>query len=72
MLPRMAAPVRIGTCSFADEALVKSWYPRGLPPSERLGFYAEHFSTVEIDSTFYRVPDERWCRAGPTGRRRGS
>lgn len=23
----MAAPVRIGTCSFADEALVKHWCP---------------------------------------------
>jgi uncharacterized protein YecE (DUF72 family) len=67
----MAAPVRIGTCSFADEALVKSWYPRGLPPSERLGFYAEHFSTVEIDSTFYRVPDapmvQRWADRTPEG-----
>jgi uncharacterized protein YecE (DUF72 family) len=67
----MAAPVRIGTCSFADDALVKSWYPRGLPPSERLGFYAEHFSTVEIDSTFYRVPDasmvQRWSDRTPAG-----
>ena len=54
----MTAPVRIGTCSFADEALVKHWYPRGLPPKERLAWYAEHYSTVEVDSTFYRVPDE--------------
>ena len=36
-------------------------------------WYAERFSTVEVDSTFYRVPSEsRWCRAGPTGRRPGS
>ena len=67
----MGAPVRIGTCSFADDALVKWWYPRGLPPSERLGFYAERFSTVEIDSTFYRVPDaamvQRWADRTPEG-----
>ena len=55
----MAAPVRIGTCSFADEALATYWYPPGLPPRERLGWYAEHFSTVEIDSTYYRVPDTK-------------
>ena len=59
----MAAPVRIGTCSFADDALVKYWYPRGLPATDRLGYYAERFSTVEIDSTFYRVPDASIVRA---------
>ena len=67
----MGAPVRIGTCSWADDALVKHWYPRGLPPKERLGWYAEHFSTVEVDSTFYRVPDEamvqNWADRTPDG-----
>ena len=48
--------VRIGTCSFADQALVKDWYPRGLAPKERLRYYAERFDTVEIDSTYYRLP----------------
>jgi uncharacterized protein YecE (DUF72 family) len=50
--------VRVGTCSFADEALTKWWYPKGLPARERLPFYAEHFDTVEIDSTYYRLPEE--------------
>ncbi len=67
----MAAPVRIGTCSWADDALVRHWYPRGLPPKERLAWYAEHFSTVEVDSTFYRVPDEamvqNWADRTPEG-----
>jgi uncharacterized protein YecE (DUF72 family) len=54
----VAARVRIGTCSFADEALVKTWYPKGVRTGEeRLRYYAEHFDTVEIDSTFYRLPD---------------
>ena len=52
----MAAPVRIGTCSWADDALSKHWYPPGTPPKERLPYYAERFSTVEVDSTYYRVP----------------
>jgi uncharacterized protein YecE (DUF72 family) len=53
----VTATVRIGTCSFADEALTKWWYPKGLPAKERLAYYAERFDTVEIDSTYYRLPD---------------
>ncbi len=37
--------------------------------SERLGWYAQHFEMVEINSTFYSVPDprmvERWCASTP-------
>jgi uncharacterized protein YecE (DUF72 family) len=53
----VAAPVRIGTCSWADEALAKHWYPKEVTGRERLPFYAERFSTVEVDSTYYRVPE---------------
>jgi uncharacterized protein YecE (DUF72 family) len=67
----VAAPVRIGTCSWADDALVKHWYPPGVPPRERLVFYAQHFSTVEVDSTFYRVPTRQmvkgWADRTPDG-----
>lgn len=63
--------VRIGTCSFADEALVKNWYPHGLAPKERLHFYAERFDTVEIDSTYYRLPSPGmsagWAERTPPG-----
>ena len=54
----MAATVRIGTCSWADEALSKWFYPPKLPAKERLGWYAQHFDTVEVDSTYYRLPAE--------------
>ena len=67
----MAANVRVGTCSWADEALSKHYYPRGLPAGERLAYYAEEFSTVEVDSTFYRLPVEemvaRWAERTPDG-----
>ena len=58
----VAAPIRIGTCSWADEALSKHWYPEGTPPKERLAYYAERFSTVEVDSTYYRVPTDSMVR----------
>jgi uncharacterized protein YecE (DUF72 family) len=63
--------VRIGTCSWADEALSKHWYPKGLPAGERLSYYAQHFDTVEVDSTYYRLPVEemvrRWAERTPDG-----
>ncbi|MFY9579157.1 MAG: DUF72 domain-containing protein [Gaiellaceae bacterium] len=65
------AEIRIGTCSWADEALSKHFYPPGTRPAERLPYYAEHFDTVEVDSTYYRLPAdemvERWAERTPNG-----
>ena len=67
----VAAQIRVGTCSWADEALSKYFYPRGLPAGERLAYYAERFDTVELDSTYYRLPvdsmAERWTEQTPDG-----
>jgi uncharacterized protein YecE (DUF72 family) len=67
----MPAAIRIGTCSWADDALSKHWYPPDVSARERLGFYAQHFSTVEVDSTFYRVPTtsmvQGWADRTPAG-----
>ena len=67
----MATPIRIGTCSWADDALVKHFYPPGTPARERLSYYAERFSTVEVDSTYYRVPTDSmvqgWADRTPAG-----
>jgi uncharacterized protein YecE (DUF72 family) len=65
------AVVRIGTCSWADEALSKHFYPPRLPARERLGWYAGRFDTVEVDSTYYRLPSESavdgWAARTPPG-----
>src|SRR5205809_4243802 len=66
----MTATVRIGVCSFADEGLLKHWYPRGVStPAARLGYYGERFDTVEVDSPFYHLPDPavtgRWAQRTP-------
>jgi uncharacterized protein YecE (DUF72 family) len=68
----VAAPIRIGTCSWADETLTKVWYPRGVRSGEeRLRYYAERFDTVEANSTYYRLPDphavELWAERTPPG-----
>jgi uncharacterized protein YecE (DUF72 family) len=63
------ATLLIGTCSWADEALSKYFYPPGTPSGARLPYYAEHFDTVEVDSTYYRLPVpemvERWAERTP-------
>jgi uncharacterized protein YecE (DUF72 family) len=63
--------LRVGTCSWADEALSKYFYPPGLPAGERLAYYAREFDTVEVDSTYYRLPAEqmveRWAERTPDG-----
>jgi uncharacterized protein YecE (DUF72 family) len=68
---RGLTPIRIGTCSFADEALSKYFYPPKLPAKERLAYYADHFDTVEVDSTYYRLPSESmtqgWADRTPDG-----
>jgi uncharacterized protein YecE (DUF72 family) len=66
----VAATVRIGICSFADEGLVKHWYPRGVSTSAaRLRYYGERFDTVEVDSPYYHLPDPavtgRWAQRTP-------
>jgi len=38
--------IRIGTCSWADEALSKHWYPKGVKPGDRLAWYAQHYDMV--------------------------
>ena len=42
----------------------KEWYPPGLPASERLPWYAQRFEGVELNSSFYAIPDRNTVRAG--------
>jgi uncharacterized protein YecE (DUF72 family) len=52
----------VGTASWTDKTLIKSgaFYPREIDTAEsRLRFYARHFSTVEVDSTYYALPSEK-------------
>ncbi|HPD98534.1 MAG TPA: DUF72 domain-containing protein [Synergistales bacterium] len=51
---------RIGTCSWTDRSLLSSgWYPDSARDAQsRLRHYSGFFDTVEVDSTFYAIPDE--------------
>jgi uncharacterized protein YecE (DUF72 family) len=63
--------ILVGTASWSDPGFVERWYPRKMPAGDRLPWYAQHFDLVEVNSTFYSVPEarmvERWCAATPDG-----
>ena len=63
--------IRIGTSGWSYPSWRPGFYPEGLQPAEFLGFYAQHFDTVELNSTGYRLPSEdqfrRWAEAVPDG-----
>jgi len=60
---------RIGTMGWSYDHWVGNFYPEGTDPGDYLSEYAKRFSSVEIDSTFYRIPYEetveKWRRQTP-------
>ena len=65
----MGGKILVGTASWSDPGFVERWYPKKIPAGDRLSWYAQHFELVEVNSTFYSVPEprmvERWCAATP-------
>ncbi|HEV8691712.1 MAG TPA: DUF72 domain-containing protein, partial [Ideonella sp.] len=66
--------VRVGTCSWTDPSLIKSkgFYPRGCSTTEkRLVYYASRFPLVEVDSSFFAMPEPEnarlWAQRTPPG-----
>jgi uncharacterized protein YecE (DUF72 family) len=61
----------IGTSGYNYPEWKGSFYPEKLPAAKMLPFYAQAFSTVEINYTFYRVPNQKtlaaWDRDTPEG-----
>ncbi len=52
----MTAPILVGTSGWSYADWRDTFYPRGMGPSHWLPFYASQFSTVELNSSFYRQP----------------
>jgi len=62
-------PVRIGCSGWNYGHWRERVYPKGCPPSRWLRFYAGLFDTVEVNTTFYRLPRRdavaRWVEQAP-------
>jgi uncharacterized protein YecE (DUF72 family) len=56
-------PLRIGASSWSAPSWEGVFYPKGTPSAEYLSHYAKEFDTVEVDSTFYRIPGDRMVDA---------
>jgi uncharacterized protein YecE (DUF72 family) len=67
----MATKVLVGTASWTDPGFIADWYPKQVPASRRLQWYACHFNMVELNSSFYAIPRQqsvqKWCRETPPG-----
>ena len=59
----------VGTSGFQYAEWKGKFYPEDLPAARMLPFYAEHFSTTEINYTFHRIPAaktiENWNKLTP-------
>jgi uncharacterized protein YecE (DUF72 family) len=68
--PRLDA-LSVGTSGWSYPSWRPGFYPAGLAPSGFLAYYAERFTTVELNTTGYRLPAEgqfeRWADQVPDG-----
>lgn len=66
-----SARIRVGCSGWNYKSWRHTFYPSGLASSEWLRFYAAQFDTVEINNSFYRLPDKSvfaaWRRIVPAG-----
>jgi uncharacterized protein YecE (DUF72 family) len=63
--------VRVGTSGFQYPEWRGTFYPEKMATKAMFGFYAERFSTVEINYTFRRMPTPKivtgWLNQAPPG-----
>jgi uncharacterized protein YecE (DUF72 family) len=61
----------VGTSGWQYKHWRQRFYPAGLPTSDWFAYYATMFDTVEINNTFYRLPEastvREWRRVAPPG-----
>jgi uncharacterized protein YecE (DUF72 family) len=63
--------VRAGTSGFSYKEWKGNFYPEKMKEADMLPYYAERFDTVELNNTFYRLPNEstlqQWAARVPEG-----
>src|SRR4051794_39771034 len=61
--------IRVGCSGWQYDDWRERFYPKGCPQRAWLEFYARRFGTVEVNSTFYRLPKRepvaRWVEQTP-------
>jgi uncharacterized protein YecE (DUF72 family) len=63
--------IRVGCSGWNYKHWRELFYPKGMPAKCWFEFYAEHFDTVEINNSFYRLPSpetfDKWRDQAPPG-----
>jgi uncharacterized protein YecE (DUF72 family) len=63
--------IAVGTSGYSYKEWKGSFYPTDLPASKMLAYYSERFNTVEINASFYRMPEAKtvakWAAEVPDG-----
>src|SRR5882672_8647387 len=71
MSKELTPSIRVGCSGWQHKHWRGDFYPAELPQSRWLECYTERFNTLEIDNTFYRLPDATtfaaWGRRAPRG-----
>jgi uncharacterized protein YecE (DUF72 family) len=61
--------LHVGTSGYSYKEWKGSFYPEKIPAKEMLSYYSQRLSTVEINATFYRMPQvsmlENWKQQVP-------
>ncbi len=61
----------LGCAVWAYKGWIGDFYPKGSRSTEFLHLYSDRLTTVEVNSTFYVIPDrqtiERWAKDTPSG-----
>jgi uncharacterized protein YecE (DUF72 family) len=69
--PPQGVPLYLGTSSWSSDDWRGTVYPVDAKSSEYLAYYAQRFTAVEIDMTFYRIPTPAmvngWNQRTPAG-----
>src|SRR5438270_5587967 len=67
----MGCEVRIGASGWHYKHWRGPFYDPAIPPGAMLAYYVQHFDTVEINNSFYRLPTEKavqmWRDSTPPG-----
>jgi uncharacterized protein YecE (DUF72 family) len=68
---RLAATFHVGTMGWSYGFWKGVFYPKELASKDFLSYYSKQLGTVEVDSTFYRIPRTQtvteWSRQTPNG-----
>jgi uncharacterized protein YecE (DUF72 family) len=57
MAENTSGKILVGTSGYSFDDWVGAFYPEGIRKGDMLSYYVGHFPVVEVNSTYYRIPN---------------